>query len=244
MLQESQQEITDQCKNRSMRLQARGRRAARQTGACRPADDELRLEQELVAGSPAAVDLAEERATAAWPIASIGWRTVVSGGSVKIISAESSKPTTETSPGTASPARRAGRIAPRARRSLAQTTPVAPRPSSRVAAAVATLEREDRVLDQVVVELVARAPRGTPAELADRRHVIRGPEHEADALVPERHQMASACSMAMRVVDGDAGEAEVVVGRVDEHDRQVPGRRGGGSGVVGVRPRGTGRRRR
>ena len=31
------------------------------------------------------------------PIRSIGWRTVVSGGSVQLISAESSKPTTETS---------------------------------------------------------------------------------------------------------------------------------------------------
>ena len=33
------------------------------------------------------------------PIGSIGWRTVVSGGSVQVMSAESSKPTTETSPG-------------------------------------------------------------------------------------------------------------------------------------------------
>ena len=37
------------------------------------------------------------------PIGSIGWRTVVSGGSVQFIRAESSKPTTETSSGHAQP---------------------------------------------------------------------------------------------------------------------------------------------
>ena len=37
------------------------------------------------------------------PIGSIGWRTVVSGGSVQFMRAESSKPTTETSPGTLLP---------------------------------------------------------------------------------------------------------------------------------------------
>ena len=72
------------------------------------------------------------RSTAARPIASIGWRTVVSGGSVKRINAESSNPTTDTSPGTCSPRRRTARIAPRASGSLAQTTavtPVASKPS-------------------------------------------------------------------------------------------------------------------
>ena len=58
------------------------------------------------------------------PIDSIGWRTVVSGGSVQFMSAESSNPTTETSPGTVMPARRAARIAPSAIGSLAQTIPV------------------------------------------------------------------------------------------------------------------------
>ena len=42
--------------------------------------------------------------TAAAAIACTGWRTVVSGGSVNAISGESSKPTTETSPGTSQPA--------------------------------------------------------------------------------------------------------------------------------------------
>ena len=68
------------------------------------------------------------------PIGSIGWRTVVSGGSVQFMSAESSKPTTETSPGTLLPARRAARIAPSAIGSLAQTIPVTParqQPASR-----------------------------------------------------------------------------------------------------------------
>ena len=37
------------------------------------------------------------------PIGSIGWRTVVRGGSVQFMSAESSKPTTDTSPGHAQP---------------------------------------------------------------------------------------------------------------------------------------------
>src|SRR6185295_10769995 len=58
------------------------------------------------------------------PIVSIGWRTVVSGGSMLLIRAESSKPTIDTLPGTLSPARRTARIAPRAIGSLAQTMPV------------------------------------------------------------------------------------------------------------------------
>jgi len=43
-------------------------------------------------------------ATAALPIASIGWRTVVNGGSVQFMKAESSNPTTDTSSGTVQPA--------------------------------------------------------------------------------------------------------------------------------------------
>src|SRR5207247_372211 len=50
-------------------------------------------------------------ATAALPIDSIGCLTVVSGGSVQFMNAESSYPTTETSPGTDRPARRMARTA-------------------------------------------------------------------------------------------------------------------------------------
>ena len=69
------------------------------------------------------------------PIGSIGCRTVVSGGSMLFIRAESSKPTTETSCGTRSPARRTARIAPSASGSDAQMTPVTPAASSRAVAA-------------------------------------------------------------------------------------------------------------
>src|SRR2546429_9422535 len=66
-------------------------------------------------------------ATAACPIASMGWRTVVSGGSLAIMSGEASKPTTEMSPGTRRPARRARRITPTAGTTLAQTAAVTSR---------------------------------------------------------------------------------------------------------------------
>ena len=69
------------------------------------------------------------------PIASMGWRTVVNGGSVQFMSAESSYPMTETSWGTRRPARRTARIAPSAIGSLAQMIPVTPDASSLVAAA-------------------------------------------------------------------------------------------------------------
>src|SRR6266550_7925207 len=58
------------------------------------------------------------------PIDSIGWRTVVRGGSVQFMRKESSNPTTDTSPGTVIRARRAARIAPSAVGSLAQMIPV------------------------------------------------------------------------------------------------------------------------
>ena len=65
------------------------------------------------------------------PIDSIGCLTVVSGGSVQFMNAESSYPTTDTSPGTDRPARRTARIAPSASTSLAQMIPVTPCRSSR-----------------------------------------------------------------------------------------------------------------
>jgi hypothetical protein len=74
-------------------------------------------------------------ATAALPIDSIGWRTVVSGGSVQFMNVESSNPTTDTDPGTDRPARRIARTAPSASTSLPQITPVTPCCSSRVVAA-------------------------------------------------------------------------------------------------------------
>ena len=70
-------------------------------------------------------------------IGSMGWRTVVNGGSMLFIRAESSKPTTETSRGTLRPLRLAARIAPSAIGSLAHTMPVTPASSSRIADACA-----------------------------------------------------------------------------------------------------------
>ena len=73
------------CRSRTARP-TRGRRAARAGPSWRPSSWLTR------------------RSTAARPIVSIGWRTVVSGGSVYFMNAESSKPTTDTSPGTSQPA--------------------------------------------------------------------------------------------------------------------------------------------
>ena len=73
--------------------------------------------------------------TAARPIASIGWRTVVSGGSVQLMKASRRSRRPRRRPDTDSPARRAARIAPSASGSLAQMIPVTPCPISRVAAA-------------------------------------------------------------------------------------------------------------
>ncbi len=69
------------------------------------------------------------------PMVSIGWRTVVSGGSTQFMRAESSKPMIETSSGTRSPARRTARTAPSAIGSEAQIIAVTPATRSRVAAA-------------------------------------------------------------------------------------------------------------
>ena len=90
------------------------------------------------------------------PIASIGWRTVVSGGSVQFIRAESSKPTTETSSGTRSPARRTARIAPRAIGSLAQTMPVTPAREQPVRPTPGRPRASKRVGDAVRPEREAR----------------------------------------------------------------------------------------
>ena len=67
-------------------------------------------------------------------MASMGCRTVVSGGSVQFMNAESSYPTTDTSPGTDKPARRIARMAPSASTSLPQMMAVMPCRSSRVVA--------------------------------------------------------------------------------------------------------------
>ena len=111
---------TDECKNltedcgfaetadRRRRIRAwrrRRQRGRRRRPAGRAAHDELGLEQQLVGGdraSPAIWPISSSMTIR--PIGSIGWRTVVSGGSVQFMSAESSKPTTETSSGTRSPA--------------------------------------------------------------------------------------------------------------------------------------------
>lgn len=64
--------------------------------------------------------------TAAVPMACTDWRKVVSGGSVKAMSIESSYPMTETSPGTFRPRCRTVRTTPRAMRSEPHTIAVQP----------------------------------------------------------------------------------------------------------------------
>ena len=59
-------------------------------GRRRAASDELGLEEQLLGLHGRALDLPVSIATAARPIASIGCRTVVSGGSVQFMNAESS----------------------------------------------------------------------------------------------------------------------------------------------------------
>ena len=97
------------------------------------------------AGTPAPSIWVTSRSTAACPIVSIGCRTVVNGGSVQVMNAESSKPTTDTSAGTERPSRRAARMVPSASTSLAQMMPVTPRSISFVAATRApSMEKLDR----------------------------------------------------------------------------------------------------
>ena len=146
------------------------------------------------------------------PIRSIGWRTVVSGGSVQFISAESSKPTTDTSSGTFSPARRTARIAPRAIGSLAHTMPVMPRASSRVAAAWAASREYSEWAMWSAPEREPGLGRERPRarDLAPRRHVVARTDEQADVGVAERDQVAHRLFDGDRVVARDAREAQPV----------------------------------
>lgn len=56
----------------------------------RAADDQLGLEEQLAGGTTPPWICADRSSTAARPMASMGWRTAVSGGSVQFMNAESS----------------------------------------------------------------------------------------------------------------------------------------------------------
>lgn len=49
--------------------------------------------------------------------------------------------------------------------------------------------------------------------------MVGGAEHQADALVAERDKMAPGLFHGNGVVAGDAGEAEMIDGRIDQDDR-------------------------
>ena len=87
------------------------------------------------------------------PIASIGWRTVVSGGSIEVMSAESSKPTTLTSRGTSRPARRTARIAPKGHRVARADDAGHPSRNQARCRSLGGLERVQRMRDFPLVEL-------------------------------------------------------------------------------------------
>ena len=143
------------------------------------------------------------------PIGSIGWRTVVSGGSMEFIRAESSKPTTETSAGTCIPARRTARIAPSASGSDAQITAVTPAASSRAAAAWPASRRVVRVRHLLGGK---RHPGrlGDPlsrGQLALRGDVVGGPEDEPDPSVcPSCTRWFQRLLDGHGVIGGDGGE--------------------------------------
>ena len=158
------------------------------------------------------------------PIGSIGWRTVVSGGSVQFMSAESSNPTTETSSGTLSPARRAALIAPSAIGSLAQTMPVIPRASSRIGRGLRRLERVQRVGDVVGAELEpASAAMRSRARSILRRDGTwsRGPTSSPIRVWPSEIRWPIACSTATASSHETRGNAEPVDAGVDEDRRQA-----------------------
>ena len=152
------------------------------------------------------------------PIGSMGWRTVVSGGSVQFMSAESSKPTTDTSPGTRSP--RSPRRADRAeghRVAGADDARDAAASSSRVAAACAASSEYSAVGDVVRAELEARVARpASAAALAACGATARGRAARAagrSACGRARSRWPIACSSGDRVVARDAREAEAVDAR-------------------------------
>jgi hypothetical protein len=121
------------------------------------------------------------RVTAARPSASIGWRTVVNGGSVQFMNAESSKPTTEMSAGTPRPARRAARMAPEGQRVASADDPGDAVAQHAARRGVPAFQREQRVLDLLRrdLRLLHRAS-GAPG----RKPNVSGPRPAGSALFP------------------------------------------------------------
>ncbi len=60
------------------------------------------------------------------------------------------------------------------------------------------------------------------SQLTPGRHVVLGPDDQADPLMPERGQVPESLVGRCHVVGGHAGEVEVVDGRVDQHHRDAP----------------------
>ncbi len=159
---------------------------------------------------------------AARHIGSIGWRTVVSGGSVKLIRAESSKPTTDTSSGH-------GQARPAGGPDGAQGHRVAGTHDSGDAGieqsrrgGLGTLERVERVGDLVEPELDP-GPRGHGPgsdELAVGRLVVGGTDEHPDPGVTERQQVAHRLLDGDGVVARDARKVEVPDRGVDQDGRQ------------------------
>ena len=139
------------------------------------------------------------------------------------MNAESSNPTTETSPGTDRPARRTARIAPSASTSLAQMTPVTPCRSSRVVAAWPP-SRENSACSTGASRRRGRdgGVLGERGELAARRHVVGRTGDQADPLVAERGQVGIGLPGRGHVVGGHAREVQPVDRRVEQHRRNAP----------------------
>src|SRR4029077_18511298 len=89
-----------------------------------------------------------------------------------------------------------------------------------VPCSLSALHGEDATLDEVDVVSVRPAELFEGGQLARGGHVVLGPEHHTDALVPERAKMDECLLDSTTVVDRDAREAEIVVCRVDQHGRQ------------------------
>ena len=174
--------------------------------ARRAADDQLGLEEELLARHvlPAIWLRSCPRRPGPSPRSAGGrWSAA---GRCSSSAAESSKPTTESRRG-----RRARRAAPAGSRraratSLAQTTPVD-------AAARAAASRR-RARPRARRSCARPGPRrsscargGRPRACA-RRHVVRRPEDDADALVAERLEVRERLLDRTRVVDGHPGKPD------------------------------------
>ena len=153
------------------------------------------------------------RSTAARPIASIGWRTVVSGGSVQFISAESSYPTTETSRGHAEARAGAGpdraegeQVAGADEAGDAAVEQPGRRPPGRPRARTSRARRARRAARRRAGRRPVRG--GQLARATARGRAGRAPGR--CRWWPSETRWSSACSTATASSHGDPREAEVV----------------------------------